>query len=1549
MVEPFEHVLDTVDDLLHGVLGPVEARQVEAHCESCPICKVALEEARKRFAAVTALPPCEASSELIDRTLDRVSAYERSWRRSRKIVLAGAAGAAAAAVLVLASLQWYYRNLSPTPLNIVLLTQGQLLAGTTGSLRVRLVDGPSGVALAGIPVDLELRPRTGEAPLQLTSFTTDADGTAQPRFQIPDWPDGDYDLRVIAHPATGTEMLAERVALKRSWKLMLTSDKPVYQPGQTIHIRSLTLRRPDRKPVAGQEITFSITDPRNNIIFKEKEPTSAFGIAAINCPLAVEILEGTYTIAAKIGDTESKLAIEVKHYVLPKFKIDIHLDRPFYQPGQRVQCTIDAAYFFGKPVAGGTVEMEIRSTDIGPRVERKLSEPLDAMGKGVVTFDLPVSLVGVEQHSGDAHVEIQATVTDRAGQKESRTITATVTNQPLRIEVIPEAGKLVHGLANTIYLYASYADGRPAAARLPISGLSKELITSDLGVAAFELTPATDQVTLTIRATDREGLRGKREVTLGCGAADGDFLVRTDKAVYNGGDTVRLVALGQGREPVFVDLLKDGQTILTETIDLKDGRGELPFDLPPDLSGTLQLCAYRLGTAGVAIRKTRVLSVRPAQELAVKVKLDRAEYRPGGRAKLELTLTGNNGKPTPGALSLAAVDEAVYSVLAEHPGTEQAFFTVEQELLKPMYEICPWFDVLSAKNEHDNRADLEKALFSIPASSNGLDSQTLSVNSFAEKVRATEETKNVRLAAVQTAWTSLAMLVGIVAVMAFLRAFVVGMVSRFGCGNALVVVVILGVLTLLVISSFMSVSRSPPGRAMMAPPAPEDERVSVELAAPAAENPSAPAPRVRQWFPETLLWRPELITDDRGVANLDFDLGDSITTWRLLTSAVTADGRLGAAQTSIRVFQPFFIDLNLPVRLTRGDEISIPVIAYNYLDKRQTVELTLADAPWFERLEKPAKSLKLAAREVQSTSYRVRVTKAGNHQLQVTARGAGVADAIKRPIEVVPDGRPVEKVFNGNLQGPVDITLSVPDQAIEDSTRVILKIYPSTFSQLVEGLDAIFRLPYGCFEQTSSTTYPNVLALDYLRQTNQRSAAVEAKARQYIHLGYQRLLGFEVAGGGFDWFGQAPANRALTAYGLLEFQDMARVHDVDPRLIERTRNWLLAQRNGDGSWSPESRALHDDPAHGFRGGDRARLSTTAYIAWAVFGGNPSSEADRTRAYLRSHDPQTLDDPYVLALIANALLAIEPGTGEARRYLDRLLALKHSTGDRKHVWWDQRPGDWTTFYGAGKSGSVETTALAMLALVGAGGYPEPARGALSWLMDQRDGSGTWYSTQATVLALKALLAGTGKTLGGDKERRIEIARRDGQMQVVTIPAGQAEVVRQLDLTEWLGRGSNRVHLAQTAGEGAGYQLTLRYHVPGPLPAAPAEPLAIELTYDRVSLSVNDTVTATATITNRLAVPAPMIVLDLPVPAGFTLDTNDLSGLVSSGAIARYQITPRSAIVYLRGLEPGKPLQLRYRLRASMPLRITAPAARAYQYYDPDKNGSSRTTPFTVTGK
>jgi hypothetical protein len=1578
MFKQNDHVLEYVDDYLHDVLEPADAGYVAQHCASCRICKTALEEAQKRLAALETVASCEASGTLIQATLKRIAMHQQKreqWRRrfSRLVV-----PLSAAAAVLIALGQFYYSNLKPTPYELAILGQAELLAGTKGSVRIQLVNHETGAGLADVPVDIELRNNQTHETVYLANFKTNGQGSGEPRFDLPDWPSEKCELRVVAHTRGGDEVIKESVKLTRSWKLLLTSDKPVYQPGQTIHLRSLGLRRPDLHPVATQDVTFQVADPKGNIVFKKHDLTSKFGIASIDCPLADEIIEGPYTITCKLGDTESKRTVDVKKYVLPKFKIGVELSQPFFEPGAKVSGKVQAAYFFGKPVAGANVDIEVVTTDVAPRVIKTLNFQTDASGNGSFVFLLPDRLVGREQQSGDARVTLQVLVTDSSGQKEAKATTCTVTNRPLRIEVIPEAGQLVRNVPNRIYVYTSYADGRPAKARVAVSGLEKELATNDLGVTSFELPAEQTGTQWTFRATDGQGRVARETVSLAYGAGNSDFLVRTDKAVYNGGDTAHIVALGSGKEPVFVDIIKDGQTVLTETMELTNGRGTCQVDLPADLFGTVELCAYRLGAASLAVRKTRVVYIRPAGQLNIKTTLDHDEYRPGGKARLNIALSDDKGQSIPGAVSLMAVDEAVYSVLDQAPGMERTFYLLEQQLLKPVYAIYNWSPFGDADLPPAAIDEFEQALFS-RTSRQGTDNgpavkpregeevrrptpYSLFDSSLPQKLNFVAAAKAMGLHWIGISWLILGgwfLLVGVVALI---------VINPTVAVRGIQVLVVLGVLGFMgfmaivsighkatstfsevgapmngaakTLESPMAVARMQAKRDAAPPPLAAMDRA---IAAKSAD--AAPAVRVREWFPETLLWRPEVITDDKGLAKVDVELADSITTWRLMVSAVAADGRLGAKQSPLRVFQPFFVDLNLPIALTRGDEVGIPVVVYNYLDKPQTVELALEKGNWFERQDDAVKRIELPAGAVRSTTYRLRVNKVGQHELQVTARAAGIADAIKKSIEVVPDGRRVEHVVNGTLQRPVEVDLTVPEQSIEGSPRAILKFYPSSFSQLVEGLDAIFRMPSGCFEQTSSTTYPNVLALDYLKRTKKSVPEVEAKARQYIHLGYQRLLGFEVSGGGFDWFGHPPANRVLTAYGLMEFQDMAKVHDVDPNLIARTRQWLLKQRNADGSWSAEGHWMHEDPTSKVTGLEQ--LSTTAYIAWAVFGAEDArADAGPTADFIRRFLPSSISDAYVLALVANTLFAIDPEDRAVAGYLERLESIKQMSPDGKQVWWDRAGQAYTTFRGGGLTSGIETTALAALAFMKAGEHSGTVHGALNWIVAQKDAHGTWRSTQSTVLALKALVAASSQALGESRERRIDVRLDNGASREVVIPPDQADVVQQIDLSEQLSPGPHRLTLSEHGDAATIYQVAFRYHVPGPAKSDQTEPLAIELAYDRENLAVDDTVTATASVRNQMSQTAPMVLLDLPIPAGFAPLADDWEALTSAGTIAKFQLQPRSVLVYLRAVEPGKPLKLHYRLRATMPVKLTVPPARAYEYYNPDKQGTSKSLRLTV---
>ncbi len=1583
MSAPNDHVDALLDDYLHRLLGHDVTLRVARHCDGCASCRAALEAAKRRAEAVGAAP-APVPEALVQAVLERLETADRRLRRLRLRVAAAVGGVLAAAVLLLAALQWHYQTLAATPYDLAVLGQRTLLAAAPASLRVRLVNRSTGAAMAAVPVTVELL--GGPAgPVQLARFDTDADGSARPRFRLPEWGDGSYRLRVTAATPGGAEVVEQPVRLRRSWRVMLSSDKPVYQPGQTIRLRALALRRPDLRPVAGEPATFTVSDPKGNVVFKERRPTSKYGITSADCELAGEIIEGNYSVACTVGDTPTRLAVEVRRYVLPKFKLDVQPDKPFYAPGETTRVTVQASYFFGQPVAGATLAVEMRTADEGTKLAAQ-EVRTDARGHAALSFTLPRHPAAVSR------VTFHVSATDTAGQTQTREVTRVVTAQPLRVEVLPEAGAIVAGVSNRVYVLTAYADGSPARTTVKVSDIPGafrlgpksapadnpgELVTDEQGVTSFEITPPASTVNWTVRADDGKGATAVREGTWDWGQAWLDFLMRTDRVVYDGGATVQLTALGRGTEPVFVDVLKDDQTVLTETVEMKDGHGELDLDLPPELAGTLRLCAYRLAADGSLQRKARVLYVRPANRLRVRADFDRAEYRPGRRARLDLRLTDAHGKPAPGALSLAAVDEAVFSVLQQAPGTEQSYYTLDRKLLRPVYELYPW----DPDGSRAVRAGmLETALFAataqtesemagphplsipvqrlpVPAGAALTSRQhTLSAFTFAPKFRDVERRREEGQKAVMVGWIVL----GVCAL--GLLFLVVAIYAR---------VVVLAALVLMGVTAFCTgvvyrAGRQPTGKfgtkteaksAGLDPWAgslPRTTRDASEAGTvffhllPFDEGDSPDiynAPRVRELFPETLLWRPEIVTDDEGRASLEIDLADSITTWRLTASAVSTDGRLGATQQPLKVFQPFFVEVNLPVALTRGDEVAVPVVVSNYLDKPQTVTVTLDDAMWCDRLDAAERRLELAAGEVRSVRYRLRARLAGTHTLQVSARGAGVADAVKRTVEVVPDGRAVERVVNGTLAAPAGVDLEVPPDAVPGSVRAVVKLYPSGFSQLVEGLDGIFRLPSGCFEQTSSTTYPNVLALDYLRRTRQSRPEVEAKARHYVHLGYQRLLGFEVAGGGFDWFGHPPANRTLTAYGLMEFEDMARVHDVDPQLIERTRRWLLVHRQMDGSWPPEGHVPLDAPA-GAADPELQRLVTTAYTALAVFGGGSRQEGPPTRDYLLAHRPETIADPHALALVADALLAIDP-EGRASPYLDRLDALKKASPDGRYVWWEQPAGWHTTFNGGGQCGTVETTVRATLALLHGRSHPATTRAALNWIAGQRGATGIWPSTQATVLGLKALLAGSD-TAFGDRERRIEVRLGDTFRREVVVPADRAEVMQQLDLTPHLGRGTTRLTVAESSGTAASFQVAFRYHVPAAAAPAGSGPLSISVAYDRTELPVGGAVRATATATNGASVPAAMVMLELPVPAGFAPVADDFAALVAARKAAKYQVQPRCVLVYLRELAPGEPLGLTYRLTATTPAKVTAPAARVYEYYNPDRQGRGSEARFTVTG-
>ena len=114
------------------------------------------------------------------------------------------------------------------------------------------------------------------------------------------------------------------------------------------------------------------------------------------------------------------------------------------------------------------------------------------------------------------------------------------------------------------------------------------------------------------------------------GAAEGQLSQCAPiRAVYDGGQTVHVTAIAGRDGPVFIDLIRDGQTMLTASVPVIRGRGEYALDLPPELFGTIELSAYRYSQLRLSQIQNRVIYVHPAGSLKIDTKLDKPEYRAG--------------------------------------------------------------------------------------------------------------------------------------------------------------------------------------------------------------------------------------------------------------------------------------------------------------------------------------------------------------------------------------------------------------------------------------------------------------------------------------------------------------------------------------------------------------------------------------------------------------------------------------------------------------------------------------------------------------------------------------------------------------------------------------------------------------------------------------------------------------------------------------------------------------------------------------------------------
>ena len=717
-------------------------------------------------------------------------------------------------------------------------------------------------------------------------------------------------------------------------------------------------------------------------------------------------------------------------------------------------------------------------------------------------------------------------------------------------------------------------------------------------------------------------------------------------------------------------------------------------------------------------------------------------------------------------------------------------------------------------------------------------------------------------------------------------------------------------------------------------------------------NEPTSTPRLREYFPETLLWIPELVTGKDGKISIKFRLADNITTWKIYVIASDTQGKIGIAQKEVKVFQPFFVDLDPPKFLTTGDEIFLPTQVRNYTETKQKVDVEMAQGDWFSFLGAGTQQLEVLPNATNNAIFGFKAIAAieGGKQ-RVTAIAAKDADAVEKSVTVRPNGQEIIKTESKFSRETSVFDVNFPTNALPKTQKAELKIYPNLFSHVSESVEGLLQRPYGCGEQTVSSTYPNLMILKFadgatkgqsdgeknaaLSQSRKVASSIQQKAQKYLQKGYERLLGYQVADGGFSyWGGKDTADVALTAYVLRFLTDAEGFIEVDKTVVERAENWLVKQQKADGSFTKKYYWENSEDM------SRTKLFTS-YVARTLAMRaktetrisenvkNNSAALQKALSYLKTRNAE-IDEPYALALYG--LASFDAGNAEeAKAIAERLEKMAIAEGNA--VYWKLETN--TPFYGWGTPGRIETTALVLQLLTKSRVEGLISKGTM-FLLKNKDRYGVWYSTQTTINVLDAFLATLSETKSTTQNDSISILLNGAKLPNITISPDKIEPI-VIDLTEKLNAAANRVEIRSASNSALMSQLVASHYIDWKDSDAANQTVnqsrALRLDYkcDRQTAAIMEEVNCSVEAERIGFQGYGMLLAEIGLPPGADVSRESLqSAMDADWSLSRYDILPDRIVLYMWSKAGGTKFNFKFKPRYA--INANTPASFIYDYYN-----------------
>jgi hypothetical protein len=643
---------------------------------------------------------------------------------------------------------------------------------------------------------------------------------------------------------------------------------------------------------------------------------------------------------------------------------------------------------------------------------------------------------------------------------------------------------------------------------------------------------------------------------------------------------------------------------------------------------------------------------------------------------------------------------------------------------------------------------------------------------------------------------------------------------------------------------------------------------------PGSDGEGALPTATRAWFPETFLFQPLVVTDEKGSAVVPVKVPDRLTSWRVLALAHSREGSQAGAVASFLGTLPVYVDPVLPPFLMAGDEVRLPIQVVNTTegDLARTLSVDGVGAS----VKFNAAPLKIPAGGSVVAYAALKAERPGLAGLRASLAGS---DAVEKTFPVNPLGMPVEKRFGGTLASPRTVDIEGPAELEKDSAQVRVAVYPGALAVLRSELSG--SLSRGGVEDDAYTLHLAGKAPELLKALGEE-ADPDAVRTLSIVAG-QRVIRHALA----------PTVSSATLMA-----EAALAHPGNPvlaRIGERLATKVASAQRPDGTFEGATgwtlQRLLVTTADGLRAVRAATGDASGRQRAAGAALRASGAFERTLEQVR--------DGYTAAAILSSG-ALKGPLAEKLRARVREAVTQDSSGYRalsvepSVVRPDGRPPT-----------GVEATALAALALEGDDQAPWRADLGATLLAAYHPAYG-WGDGKTNLVALRAVLSLFKDKVPSQVKIALTIDGRPAADGVLDASKSKDVLVLAAAVPDAAGTHTYGIR-ADPPVAGLGYALTLTGFVPWKKERA-NRGLELALTEPK-----DATVGQASEVLLEAAAPSgkPLKVRHA-LPAGVQPDLKSLASLVSAGTLTRFRAMDGAVEMEVPARQPGEVFAAKYRV-------------------------------------